>query len=386
MVAGVVVALAGAFISGIWLIVVGWFLRTQAEASYSHFVAQGVLERTPVLAVLEPDYHAVHPRITLESLVNGYLLHYSQRYFPVSTDWGLEGLVTVTDLQRVPRSDWQSRTVVDAMTPASRLHTVRPDDSLGRAAELMAAHDINQLPVTDEGHLLGFVTRAGIMHILQYRQEEAGADRQEDRDKASRPPQARTITQDGRQGEDKTPSLLERSSILTRTLVATVLPLVLTAALSAACSDEESGGTTAPPASSPAQSPAPTVTFAPSPTSTIEPFEGGRQPMERLDSTAPPVAIHVDVETSAHGNFDRVVFEFNEKLPGYRIEYVDPPIVRDASGEEVASLAQRSSRSVSRLRKLMTRPVTRPMKGRARSSRAHRLSWNWKTQVTSKAT
>jgi Zn-dependent protease len=206
MIAGVVMALAGAFISGIWLIVVGWFLRTQAEASYSQLVTQGVLAHTPVLAVLEPDYHAVHPRTTLESLVNGYLLHYSQRYFPVSTDWGLEGLITVTDLQRVPRGEWRSRTVTDAMTPAGSLHTLGPQDSLDRAAELMATHDVNQLPVIDEGHLLGFVTRAGIMHILQYRQEELGAARQTIGDKISRPPQAKTITQDDRQGGDKAPS------------------------------------------------------------------------------------------------------------------------------------------------------------------------------------
>ena len=99
---GVVLAIAGAFITGIWLIVIGWFLRSQAEASYSQLVRRDVLERTPVLAVLEPDYHAVHPRTSLEALVNSYLLHYSQRYFPVSTDYGLEGLITVTDLQRVP--------------------------------------------------------------------------------------------------------------------------------------------------------------------------------------------------------------------------------------------------------------------------------------------
>lgn len=180
MVAGIVVALAGAFLSGIWLVVIGWFLRSQAEASYSQLVTRDVLERTPVFAVLEPDYHAVHPLTSLDALVNGYLLHYSQRYFPVSTDWGLDGLITVTDLQKFPRREWQSRTVVDAMTPADRLHTLAPDDSLNRAAELIAENDVNQLPVIDEGHLLGFVTRAGIMRILQFREESSHAQEQSD--------------------------------------------------------------------------------------------------------------------------------------------------------------------------------------------------------------
>jgi Zn-dependent protease/CBS domain-containing protein len=172
MAAGVVVALLGAFLSGLWLIVIGWFLRTQAEASYSHLVTRNTLERTPVFAVLEPDYHAVHPRTTLDSLVNSYLLHYGQRYFPVSTDRGLDGLITLTDLQKMPRREWASHTVADAMTPADRLHTLAPADSLSRAAELIATHHVNQLPVIDQGHLLGFVTRAGIMRMLQFREDE----------------------------------------------------------------------------------------------------------------------------------------------------------------------------------------------------------------------
>jgi Mg/Co/Ni transporter MgtE len=136
-----------------------------------------ILDRTPVLAVLEPDYHAVHPGTSLDSLVNGYLLHYSQRYYPVSTGWGLDGLITVTDLRKFPRREWASRTVADAMTPADRLHTLAPNDPLSRAAELIAVNDFNQLPVIDEGHLLGFVTRAGILRMVQLREEEGAAQK-----------------------------------------------------------------------------------------------------------------------------------------------------------------------------------------------------------------
>ena len=67
------------------------------------------------------------------------------------------------------------------MTPVGHLHTLAPGDSLSRATELIAANDVNQLPVIDEGHLLGFVTRAGIMRILKFREgEDAGANKQTD--------------------------------------------------------------------------------------------------------------------------------------------------------------------------------------------------------------
>jgi Zn-dependent protease len=167
MAAGVVLALTGAFLSGIWLIVIGWFLRAQAEASYSHLVTQNVLERTPVLAVLENEYRSVYPGTNLDSFANAYVLHHNQRYFPVSVDGDFRGLITLTDLNRFKRDEWHSRTVDQAMTPVHELHTVSPDDHLGRASELMATRNVHQLPVVEEGRLLGFVTRAGIIRVLQ---------------------------------------------------------------------------------------------------------------------------------------------------------------------------------------------------------------------------
>jgi len=51
---------------------------------------------------LERLYRA---RESLKSLVNAYVLHNGQRYYPVSADGGLAGLVTMTDL---PRSEWET--------------------------------------------------------------------------------------------------------------------------------------------------------------------------------------------------------------------------------------------------------------------------------------
>lgn len=42
-----------------------------------------------------------------------------------------------------------------------------------------------------------------------------------------------------------------------------------------------------------------------------------------------------DVRAAGHDGFDRVVFELREGLPGYRVEYVDPPIIEDPTGDTV---------------------------------------------------
>lgn len=66
-------------------------------------------------------------------------------------------------------------------------------------------------------------------------------------------------------------------------------------------------------------------------TSTPVAFDGTRGP-EELQVPDPEVAYLSDVRTGRHDEgFDRVTFEFEGGATGYRIEYVDPPIIEDPS-------------------------------------------------------
>jgi hypothetical protein len=102
-----------------------------------------------------------------------------------------------------------------------------------------------------------------------------------------------------------------------------------------ACDDDEaepSPSTTGTPAES-ATATARTATASP----TAEPFSGGREPVEGAASGELPLggALLVDVRVAEQADFDRITFELEGGLPGYSIQYVDPPIIADASGLEV---------------------------------------------------
>lgn len=58
----------------------------------------------------------------------------------------------------------------------------------------------------------------------------------------------------------------------------------------------------------------------------------GREPVEEPAGTAPPVPMLMDVQTGTHEDFDRVLFQLEGDLPGYRVEYVPPPITACGSG------------------------------------------------------
>ncbi len=103
----------------------------------------------------------------------------------------------------------------------------------------------------------------------------------------------------------------------------------------AACDDDGGSSPTATSEQPAATENAPAATeSAPVPTDTA-PFEGAREPVEVPWSGAPPAPELVDVRTGRHEDFDRVVFEFTGATPGYRVEYVSPPITACGSGMTV---------------------------------------------------
>jgi hypothetical protein len=115
-------------------------------------------------------------------------------------------------------------------------------------------------------------------------------------------------------------------------LIRTLLLVVLLVAMAglAACDDddeEEDDGTTTP-STAPTSAPA-------TPTASAEPFNGGQEPVLQEPPGGITTALLTGVFTQSFETYDQVTFEFQEGMPGFRIEYVEPPIIADASGLEV---------------------------------------------------
>jgi Zn-dependent protease/CBS domain-containing protein len=157
-------------VSGIWLFLIGNFLRIVAAASYQQLVVGQLLSGVPARAVARRDYAAVSPDLTVEELVESYFLAGRGRCFPVVAGEELLGIVTLSDVRRVPRDDWNAATVYRAMTPAAELMTVQPDEDLTKVMEIMTSGGLNQIPVLEGRLLAGMIERSDIIAYIQARQ------------------------------------------------------------------------------------------------------------------------------------------------------------------------------------------------------------------------
>jgi Zn-dependent protease/CBS domain-containing protein len=157
---------------GVWLALIGWFLSNAAESTVAQMSVEHALRGIKVSEVMENDPPSVSPNMTVAELVNDRLIRGEHRSFLVRhEDGGLAGIVTLSDVRRMPRENWDSARVTDIMTRYADLATIGPDAELEVALKLLQEREVNQLPVvTDEGRTaVGLLTRAGILRLIEAR-------------------------------------------------------------------------------------------------------------------------------------------------------------------------------------------------------------------------
>lgn len=170
---GVFIALQpGGVFNGLWLVLIGWFLSTAAEATATQAGVERSLRGVRVRDAMVDAPPAVSPNESVADLVHERMLRGEDRSYLVRhDDGGLAGMVTLGDVRRLPRDDWANARVTDIMTRYTDLATIGPDAPLVDALRLIEEREVGQLPVVgnDARQPLGMVTRRGILRLIDAR-------------------------------------------------------------------------------------------------------------------------------------------------------------------------------------------------------------------------
>lgn len=173
---GILQFFTGNAFGGLLIIFTGWFLLNAAQSARAQSVFDTAFRGVTVGQVMNTSPMTVPANISLQRLVDEYFLPQGLRSALVLQGDQLAGLITLSDIRHVPREQWSQTPVGLAMIPGERLHTVTSQQSLSDALPLMTGQDVNQLPVVQDGRLVGVLTREGIMRALEVRRN-LGLDR-----------------------------------------------------------------------------------------------------------------------------------------------------------------------------------------------------------------
>ncbi len=171
MLGGFVSIIAGYFLNGIWLIVLGWFIRSGAETSLRQTLVGETLSGVTVNDIMTRQILTVPPDITLQQLISDYFLVHPHGGYPVVQDGRLLGLITLDSVRAVPKEARSYEVVSKAMVPLERTHVVPPNLSALDALQRMAREKAERLLVTQNGQLVGVVTQGDLLRSIRTRQD-----------------------------------------------------------------------------------------------------------------------------------------------------------------------------------------------------------------------
>ncbi|MCA9474133.1 MAG: site-2 protease family protein, partial [Nitrospira sp.] len=157
--------------SGLWMGFIGWFLLNAAQETVLRVGLRSAMSDIIAEDIMARNYPKVNGEISLTELIDQHILRTGQRTFLVLADGTLEGLVTLHQVKAVPLTGRNEVRVRDAMTPATELRVVDPQTPITQVLELMEEQDINQVPVTRGGRLLGCITRDHVLRMLLTKME-----------------------------------------------------------------------------------------------------------------------------------------------------------------------------------------------------------------------
>jgi len=109
--------------------------------------------------------------MNLMELVQQYVLPTGRSCFLISWGTDLEGMATIQQIKKVPRSRWPTTTVQDIMTPASKLKVAYADQDILSVLKEMNGESANHIPVMEAGKVIGVINREDIARLLRTRAE-----------------------------------------------------------------------------------------------------------------------------------------------------------------------------------------------------------------------
>jgi len=168
---GVFQFIYGNIIGGVWMFLIGMFLKSAAQMSYQQLLVRKALEGEAVRRFMNAHPVTVQDSITVAQLVDDYIYKYHYKMFPVLSGDRLVGCITTREVKEIPRENWTHETIREAASACSPENTISPDTDAIKALGRMNQGGVSRLLVVDGGRLVGIVTLKDLLDFFSLKVE-----------------------------------------------------------------------------------------------------------------------------------------------------------------------------------------------------------------------
>jgi len=167
IVLGVILTLQVDVLGGLWMIVIGFFLRQAAMGSLQMVAIRQQLEGETVRRFMTTDLVTVPRGMTVQEFVDDYVFHHRFSYYPVvGEDGRLLGMVSARAPRELDNEQWVERRVEELMGGLQECMTIQPDMDAVDALSLLRERDENRAVVVENGSPVGMLSLRDLLQFL----------------------------------------------------------------------------------------------------------------------------------------------------------------------------------------------------------------------------
>jgi Zn-dependent protease/CBS domain-containing protein len=170
--------LRGDFIAGIWMTLIGLFLRSAANATYQQTIARQIHAGQPVSRFMNRQPITVPPNLSIRTFVEDYVYRYHHKLFPVVRDGRLLGCISTAQIADIDPERWDRQGVAEIMERCSADNVIAPETDTLDAMMQMQRTGRNRLLVARGDQLLGIVSLTDLLEFLTLKLDLEGRSRQ----------------------------------------------------------------------------------------------------------------------------------------------------------------------------------------------------------------
>jgi Zn-dependent protease len=149
---------------GLWFIVIALFIYIAAGEEERSTTTSITLEGIKVKDIMTKDVHTLDANTTAAQCIDAMFMLKHLGY-PVMEGGKMAGIVTLTDVSRVPVEARATTPIKDVMT--RKVITLKPDDDAFTALQKLSTNKIGRLVVMEGDRIVGIVSRTDMLKALE---------------------------------------------------------------------------------------------------------------------------------------------------------------------------------------------------------------------------
>ncbi|MGD9673524.1 MAG: site-2 protease family protein [Candidatus Nitrosocosmicus sp.] len=168
---GILIILSGSFVSGMWIILIGWFLQNGAQSYMYQYDIMKILSKIRLSELMKTNIISVPEDITVNNILRNYFNIYMKSSFPVTKiNYEIVGIVTLKSCLSIPEPERDTILVKDVMSSKSEIKLLNVNDTADKALSIMIKENQDKILVCDNGDILeGIVSKTDIIEAMDER-------------------------------------------------------------------------------------------------------------------------------------------------------------------------------------------------------------------------